>query len=105
MSVRLKAEDTLDTRLTAGFKFPDTGEACGLEIRRAVAQFHDGLPEKTDFTMTVPKRYFLAMAFGKATLEDGLSKGIVKIEGKPELVPVFFSSFDSPMYPIQLTLR
>jgi alkyl sulfatase BDS1-like metallo-beta-lactamase superfamily hydrolase len=105
MSVRLKAEDTLDTHLTAGFKFPDTGETCGLEIRRAVAQFHDGLPEKTDFTLTIPKRYFLAISFGKATLKDGLSQGIVKIEGKPELVAPFFDSFDSPMYPIRLTLR
>ena len=105
MSVRLKAEDTVDTHVTAGFRFPDTGEACGLEIRRSVAQFHDKLPEKTDFTLTVPKRYFLAIAFGNATLEEGLSKGIVKIEGKPERVAPFFGSFDSPMHPIQLTLR
>jgi alkyl sulfatase BDS1-like metallo-beta-lactamase superfamily hydrolase len=105
MTVRLKAEDTLDTHLTAGFRFPDTGEACGLEIRRGVAQFHDELPGKTDFTLTMPKRYFLAMAFGKATLEDGLSKGIAQLEGKPEQVARFFAAFDSPMYPIQLTLR
>ncbi len=105
MTVRLKAEDTLDTALTAGFRFPDTGEACGLEIRRSVAQFHEELPEKTDFTMTVPKRYFLAMAFGKATLEEGVSQGVVKIEGDPERVAPFFAAFDSPMYPIRLTLR
>ena len=105
MTVRLKAEDTLDTHVTAGFRFPDTGEECALEIRRSIAQFHEGLPEKTDFTLTLPKRYFLAIAFGKATLEEGLSKGIVKIEGNPEFIEVFFGSFDSPMYPIQLTLR
>jgi alkyl sulfatase BDS1-like metallo-beta-lactamase superfamily hydrolase len=105
MTVRLKAEDTVDTHMTAGFRFPDTGEACGLEIRRSVAQFHDELPRKTDFTMTVPKRFFLAMALGKASLEDGLSKGIVKVQGKTEIVGKFFASFDSPDYPIHLTLR
>jgi hypothetical protein len=55
--------------------------------------------------MTVPKRYFLAMAFRKATLEDGVAKGIVKIEGDPGKVAPFFASFDSPVHPIRLTLR
>jgi hypothetical protein len=35
----------------------------------------------------------------------GLCPATDKIEGKPELVAPFFGSFDSPMYPIQLTLR
>jgi alkyl sulfatase BDS1-like metallo-beta-lactamase superfamily hydrolase len=105
MTVRLKAEDTVDTHLKAGFRFPDTGEACGLEIRRSVAQFHGRLPEETDFTLIIPKQYFLAVVFGKATLEEGMEKGIVKVEGDPKLVAGFFASFDTPVYPIRLTLR
>src|SRR5262249_45269082 len=38
---RLKAEATLDVRMTVAFRFPDVGEAYGLEIRRGVAQFDD----------------------------------------------------------------
>ena len=70
-----------------------------------MAQFHDPPPEQTDFTLILPKQYFLAVAFGKATLEEGMAKGIVKLEGDSELVAKFFASFDSPVYPIRLTLR
>src|SRR5271169_6235617 len=50
-SGRLKAEDTLDVAMTVGFRFPDVGEAYGIEIRRGVAQFVERLPEKTDLSI------------------------------------------------------
>jgi alkyl sulfatase BDS1-like metallo-beta-lactamase superfamily hydrolase len=52
---RLKAESTHDVRMTLGFRFPDVGEAYGIEIRRGVAQVDERLPEKPDLVLTLDK--------------------------------------------------
>ena len=55
LGVRLKAEETLDIVMTVDFRFPDTGEAWGIEIRRGVAQFIEHALRKADLTLTLDK--------------------------------------------------
>jgi len=52
-TTRLKAEQTLDVKMTVSFRFPDVNESLGLEMRRGVAQFHPQMPEPTDAVITI----------------------------------------------------
>ena len=106
-TTRLKAENTLDTHMTAGFRFPDVNEAYALEIRRGVAQFHNRLPERTDLTIALDKRTLDQMLLGKLTLPDAFAAGTARIEqGTAAEALKFFGYFERPFAaPIQLTVR
>jgi hypothetical protein len=41
--------------MTVGFRFPGTGEACGIKIRRGLAHFIEHAPRKADLTLTLDK--------------------------------------------------
>ncbi len=73
---RLMAENTLDVRMTAGFNFPDTGEAFGLEIRRGVVQLYEAMPENADVVIEIDR----------ATV-NGLITGELNLGGKAGVVP------------------
>ncbi len=105
MAYRLKGEKTQDLKLTAGFHFTDTNEAVALEIRNGIAQFHSTPPNKTDFTLILPKPVFLGIGAGKIKLNEALKKGMAKLEGNPKKLPVFFASFDPAFSSIELTVR
>ncbi len=95
MCCKLRAEDAFDTHLTLGFVSSDTDEACGLEIRRGVCQFHDRLPEKRDATLTFERAFLSNWAGGSASFEDGIDTGDVSLDGDPADVAAFFSKFET----------
>jgi len=105
MSPRLKAEETLDVELTAGFQFTDTEEACGLEIRKGVAQYHPTLPDDTDVTLKLTKAQLLGVGAGQISLAEAVGVGDIVVEGEAESLRTFFSFFESPAQEIWLTLR
>ena len=106
-SGRLKAEDTLDVTMTVGFRFPDVGEAYGIEIRRGVAQFVEHLPEKTDLTITLDKTTLDCIRLGQVTMNDAIQAGMVQLGGgSPAEVARFFGYFEVPFSePIRLVVR
>jgi alkyl sulfatase BDS1-like metallo-beta-lactamase superfamily hydrolase len=67
---RLKAEETLDVNMSFGFTHPDTGEGCGLEIRRGVAEFHESLPDQADFILEMDRSVLESILVGEAVLHD-----------------------------------
>jgi alkyl sulfatase BDS1-like metallo-beta-lactamase superfamily hydrolase len=73
---RLKAEEVLDVNMTMGFRFPDTGEELGLEIRRGIVQFYERRPDSPD----------VVMEMDRATL-DGLIIGELDMGGKTGVHP------------------
>ena len=96
MTVRLIAEKTLDTHVTMGFVSTDTGESCGLEIRRGVCQFHDVLPESCDATLSFPRNFLSTWAGGTVSFCDGIDSGDVLLSGERDLVAAFFDKFEPP---------
>ncbi len=106
-AVRLKAEETLDVVMTVGFRFPDTGEACGIDIRRGVAQFLDQPPPKADFTLTLDKVVLDRIRLGELTMEGAIDAGTVRVsDGSPADVGRFFNYFEVPFgTPIQPVVR
>lgn len=106
-TTRLKAEETLDVRMTVGFIFPDVNESHALEIRRGVAQFHERLLEKTDLTIRLDKRALNRILLGEMKLDEALASGQARVEGGSAAdVQRFLSYFEQPFgSAIELTLR
>jgi alkyl sulfatase BDS1-like metallo-beta-lactamase superfamily hydrolase len=104
---RLKAEDTLDVTMSVGFRFPDVGEAYGIEIRRGVAQFEEHLPEKTDVTLTLDKVALDRIRLGQLTMRDAILGGVVQVSDGPLTeVARFFGYFEMPFStPIRIVVR
>jgi alkyl sulfatase BDS1-like metallo-beta-lactamase superfamily hydrolase len=107
LPARLKAEDTLNVRMTVGFHFPDVGEGYGIEIRRGVAQFDEHLPETTDLTLTLDKAVLDRIRLGQLTMRDAILGGLVQVSnGSPTAVARFFEYFEVPFSrPIRLVVR
>jgi alkyl sulfatase BDS1-like metallo-beta-lactamase superfamily hydrolase len=106
-AARLKAEETLDVIMTVGFRFPDTGEAYGIEIRRGVAQFDERPPEKPDLTLSLDKAVLDRIRLGALTMRDAIFGGTVRVsDGPPMEVARFFGYFELPFStPIRLVVR
>ncbi len=106
-AVRLKAEETLDILMTVGFQFPDTGEACGIEIRRGVAAFIEHAPRNADLTLTLDKAVLDRIRLGQLTMDEAIAASSVVVTDGPQTgVERFFSYFEVPFgTPIQLFIR
>ena len=94
LTVRLRAEDCDDTRLCVAFETTDTEEACALELRRDVCQFHETVPDACDATLRFDRDFLLAWVFGRTTLEDALESGSINLDGDPGSVSTFLSKFE-----------
>ncbi|MAF47453.1 MAG: MBL fold metallo-hydrolase [Rhodospirillaceae bacterium] len=94
MTVRLIADEAFDTHLTLGFVVTDTGEDCGLEIRRGVCQFHPSLPESRDATLSFPREFLSIWAGGVTSFDDGIESGDVLLAGDRSVVTEFFEKFE-----------
>jgi alkyl sulfatase BDS1-like metallo-beta-lactamase superfamily hydrolase len=106
-TIRLKAEQTNDVKMTMGFVFPDVNESYALEIRRGVAQFHEQMPEKTDATLTLNKGTLNRVLLQQIKFQDAVIAGEIRISsGTTAVVQRFFSYFEPPLAGvIELTLR
>ncbi|MCD1295074.1 MBL fold metallo-hydrolase [Methanocella sp. CWC-04] len=106
LTMKLKAEETMNVHKILGISLADTGDRYGLEIRRGVCQFHSELPAKTSATIIATKDTLIRILLGEATLEESAKNGSIEIEGKLEDVKDFFSHFEHPSKePIKLTMR
>ena len=94
LTVRLRAEDCMDSRMTLGFAATDTGESFALEIRRGVCQFHAPAPEGCHATLSFPRRFLSAWAGGGPGFEEGIESGDVALDGDRAIVAEFFSKFE-----------
>jgi len=124
MRFRLKAEKTLDVRMTFGIRLPDVNEGFGLEIRRGIAQFHDSLPENADVVLEMNRSVLEKILLGQGEMDnqgidpphpDTPQAGLIAafesgdarlLRGTLEDFKKFFSYFDPlSREPISLTIR
>ncbi|SFU02222.1 alkyl sulfatase dimerization domain-containing protein [Pseudomonas marincola] len=102
---RVDPEKANDVQLTLGFEFPDTGEQLALEVRRGVAQLHQGIPEGTTLKLTMDKRFMETLLTGEGGLVKGALMGDVKIDGSLLDIKTFLGCFDFSEEPFGLTIR
>lgn len=107
MTVRLDPVKSADAHITVAFAITDTGETYALEVRRGVAQVHEGLPTKVDATLAISLATMQKLIARQITMIAALQSGEVKIQGNAALLTRFYGFFDpltSPEPP-PLTVR
>jgi alkyl sulfatase BDS1-like metallo-beta-lactamase superfamily hydrolase len=64
MAVKLDAQKSTDIDVVAGFRFPDTGEAFTVHVRRGIAEVKPVFPENPDLVVTVDSLVWKEVAAG-----------------------------------------
>ncbi len=107
MTVRLDPVKSADAHIVVAFKITDTGETYALEVRRGVAQVHEGLPAKVDATLAISLATMQKLIARQLTLVGALQSGEVKIQGSAALLTRFYGFFDplTTPEPPPLTVR
>lgn len=94
MPVRLDPTKCADVNLIVAFRFTDTGEGYGVEIRRGVAQVHDSLPGHAEATVSLTSTTAQRILTGQTTFAAALRAGETKAEGDVAALERFFGFFD-----------
>jgi alkyl sulfatase BDS1-like metallo-beta-lactamase superfamily hydrolase len=102
---RINPDRAGDVELTLGFRFPDVDEQWALEIRRGVAQLHQGIPEGTTLKLTMDKRFMETLLTGEGGLVKGALLGDVTVDGNLLDIKTFLACFDFSDEPVGLTVR
>jgi alkyl sulfatase BDS1-like metallo-beta-lactamase superfamily hydrolase len=93
MAVSLNAEKSADVERVVGFRFPDTGEAFTVHVRRGIAEIQPRLSENPDNTVTVNSLVWKEIVAGMRNPALALVKGDVSIEGGTFELVKFLSLF------------
>jgi len=64
MTVKLNPEKSTEVDTIAGFRFPDTGQAFTVHVRRGVAEIRPEIPENPDLVITVDSNVWKEVAAG-----------------------------------------
>ena len=94
MAVNLDPAKSADTDVIAGFRFPDTGEAFTVHVRRGVAEIQPRFPDNPDISLTVDSRVWKEVVAGFRNPAVALVKDVDKEGGTLKIVK-FLSLFKS----------
>jgi alkyl sulfatase BDS1-like metallo-beta-lactamase superfamily hydrolase len=94
MTVRLKAEDTLNVNMVGAFSITDLGMTYSLVIRKGIAQFYEGTVDGTAFTLQLKRATLNRILEGKVTVEQGLESGAITISGSQDSANEFLAYFE-----------
>lgn len=92
MAVRLNPEKAANVDTVAGFRFPDTGEAYTIHVRRGVAEIQSVFPENPDIVITVDADVWKEIAAGVRNPTLALFKDMKKEGGTFDIIK-FLSLF------------
>lgn len=104
LSVRLKAEETLDLHLVVGFRLTDSDEHLALEIRRGVVEFHANNIPQADAELVLDSALLPGLLAGQVSVEGARQRGLLAVRGDARLVTDFLGRFER-LQPIHLTVR
>lgn len=93
MAINLNPVKSADTDMVVGFRFPDTGEAFTVHVRRGVAEIQPRFPENPTGSVTVDSNVWKEIAAGMRNPAFALAKGDVKIERGTFKLVKFLSLF------------
>jgi alkyl sulfatase BDS1-like metallo-beta-lactamase superfamily hydrolase len=86
MAVNLNPQKSADVDTVAGFRFPDTGEAFTVHVRRGVAEIQPHFPENPDIALTVDSTVWKEVVTGFRNPAIALVKDVDKEGGTLEIV-------------------
>ncbi len=94
MAVKLDPEKSMDVDTVAGFRFPDTGEAYSVHVRRGVAEVRPQFPDNPDITLTVDAAVWKEVVTGFRNPAVALVKDVDKEGGLVDII-AFLNLFKS----------
>jgi alkyl sulfatase BDS1-like metallo-beta-lactamase superfamily hydrolase len=94
MAVNLDPVKSAKVDVVAGFRFPDTGEAFTVHVRRGVAEIQSKFPENPDIALTVDSNVWKEVVAGLRNPAVALVKDVDKEGGVFKIVK-FLSLFKS----------
>ena len=94
MAVKLDPGKSIDVDTIAGFRFPDTGEAFTVHVRRGVAEIRPQFPESPDISLTVDAAVWKEVVTGFRNPAVALVKDVDKEGGILDII-TFLNLFKS----------
>ena len=86
MAVRLNPEKSANVDQVVGFRFPDTGEAYTVHVRRGVAEVRPRFPKDPEISVTVDSHIWKEIAARIRNPTAAVLKGDLKIDGALDMV-------------------
>ena len=105
MSVRVLPERAGGAPFTVAFIIPDAHERHLVTISNGVMLHEQGVEDKADATLIVPRLALIALVAGQAEAPDLMQKGVLKIEGDPVVLQRFLGIFQQPVPGFPLVTR
>jgi alkyl sulfatase BDS1-like metallo-beta-lactamase superfamily hydrolase len=94
MAVNLDPEKSADVDVIAGFRFPDTGQAYTVHVRRGVAEIQPKFPDNPDISLTVDSNVWKEVVTGFRNPAVALVKDVDKEGGTLKIIK-FLNLFKS----------
>ena len=92
---QLRAEETLDVRMTLGVVITDSGENIWLEIRNGVAILNDRAPDPVDVTIEMTRDLLNKTKFQPEKTIEAVNGGALTVKGSKEDTLRFFNYFEN----------
>lgn len=94
MAVNLDPQKSADVDVIAGFRFPDTGQAYTVHVRRGVAEIQPKFPDNPDISLTVDSNVWKEVVTGFRNPAVALVKDVDKEGGTLKIIK-FLNLFKS----------
>jgi alkyl sulfatase BDS1-like metallo-beta-lactamase superfamily hydrolase len=87
MPANLDPLASADVDRVMGFRFPDVGESYTIHVRRGVAEFRRGFPEKPDIAISADSGVWIEVVAGVRSLPAAMATGDVEVAAGIRQVP------------------
>lgn len=94
LPIRLKAEEVLDVRMTAEFRYTDVKEVYTVEVRRGVAEVREGAANRPTVALEGDRKALAGLIAHATTVEAAVNTGAVKVTGALAEAERFFGWFE-----------
>ncbi|HEV2897286.1 MAG TPA: alkyl sulfatase dimerization domain-containing protein [Pseudaminobacter sp.] len=93
--VRLNGERAAGKKLTLNIDFTDLGKQYALTVENATLNYSDKLADQADVKLTLTKTLLDGIQLKETTLEQAVSSGELKVEGREEAFTEFLGLLDT----------
>lgn len=94
LAVRLNGERAAGKKLVLNYNFTDLGKSYALTVEHGVLTYEAKADARADVGLTISKTALEDIQLGKATLEQKVTSGELKFDGRPEAFGEFMGLLD-----------
>ncbi|MBW9091908.1 MBL fold metallo-hydrolase [Rhizobium wenxiniae] len=95
LAVRLNGEKSAGRTITLNITFSDLGQSYGLSVENGVLNYSRNANPAAGATLTLSKTMLDRLQIGELSIEQAITAGDLKIEGRRETLAEFMNMFDT----------